>query len=166
MACLNMQQVKNDQKQGGGYMGPRISFSNDFIDSNLHENISYTEAPVSSDFEFSVPTFSSNSADEVFFKGKLPPLKEKVVTLRDELLSGHDDDDDNKGMLFNNNKNSSSGWWREKFGLRKSQNGHKNLGGLETIDEAKIKPTFHTHNFTGNYYLPCMFFFIQFFLNL
>ncbi|KAJ0700712.1 hypothetical protein HanOQP8_Chr10g0371271 [Helianthus annuus] len=149
MACLNMQ-VKNETQ--GGFMGPRISFSNDFIDSNHHDN-TYTEAPVSSDFEFSVPTFSSNSADEVFFKaaGKLvPPLKDqKVVTLRDELLSGHDDEDD--GVLFNTK--SSTGWWREKFGLRKGQNGkseHKNLGGLETIDEAKIKPTFYTPNFTGS----------------
>ncbi|KAI3774738.1 hypothetical protein L1987_49299 [Smallanthus sonchifolius] len=148
MACLNMQ-VKNETQ--GGFMGPRISFSNDFIDSNHHEINTYSEAPVSSDFEFSVPTFSSNSADEVFFKaGKLPPLKEKAVTLRDELLSGHDDDEDD--VMFFNNKNST-GWWRERFGLRKSQNGkseHKNLGGLETIDEAKIKPTFYSPNFTGS----------------
>ncbi|KAF5760362.1 hypothetical protein HanRHA438_Chr16g0764541 [Helianthus annuus] len=126
-------------------MDPRISFSNDFIDSNHHDN-TYTEAPVSSDFEFSIPTFSSNSADEVFFKGKLPPLKEKVVTLRDELLANDDDD------MFINNK-ISTGWWREKFGLRKSQNGksdNKNLGGLETIDEAKIKPAFYSHNSTGS----------------
>ncbi|XP_076940664.1 uncharacterized protein LOC143609933 [Bidens hawaiensis] len=127
MACLNMQ-VKNET-QGGSLMGPRISFSSDFIDSNHHESFTYTEAPVSSDFEFSVPSFSSNAADEVFFKaGKLvPPLMkdQKVVTLRDELLSG---------------------WWREKFGLKRGQSGkseHKmNLGGLETIDEAKIKPGF------------------------
>nr|XP_043627063.1 uncharacterized protein LOC122598537 [Erigeron canadensis] len=160
MACLNMQ-VKNEKQ--GGFMGPRISFSNDFIDSNHHEiSSSYREAPVSSDFEFSVPTFSSNSADEVcFFKGKLPPVKEninKVMTLRDELLAG---EEDNHGMLLNNNNNknnsSTTGWWKEKFGLRKSHNAksssssdHKNLGGLETIDEAKIKPTFHNPNFTGS----------------
>ncbi|XP_076949067.1 uncharacterized protein LOC143621583 [Bidens hawaiensis] len=129
MACINMQ-VKNET-QGGSFMGPRISFSSD---SNHHENYTYTEAPVSSDFEFSVPSFSSNAADEVFFKAGKPLMKDqKVVTLRDELLSGHDDDD--------------NGWWREKFGLRKGQSGrseHKmNLGGLETIDEAaKIKPGF------------------------
>ncbi|CAI9286850.1 unnamed protein product [Lactuca saligna] len=152
MACLNMQQINNEKQ--GGYMGPRISFSNDFVESNHHEN-SYTEAPVSSDFEFSVPSFSSNSADEVFFKGKLPPLKEKQgLTLRDELLAGHDDDDDNDGGdgVFFHHK-SSTGWWREKFGLRKTQNGktdHKNLGGLETIDEAKIKPTFYSPKFTGS----------------
>ncbi|KAD6795287.1 hypothetical protein E3N88_06183 [Mikania micrantha] len=148
MACLNMQ-VKNETQ--GGFMDPRISFSNDFIDSNHHEH-GYTEAPVSSDFEFSVPSFSSNSADEIFFKGKLlPPLKEKVVTLRDELLAGHDAEDEDDGMLFNHK--NSTGWWRQKFGLRKSQNGkgqHKNLGGLETIDEAKIKPTFSGPSFTGS----------------
>ncbi|KAJ0641166.1 hypothetical protein HanLR1_Chr16g0624171 [Helianthus annuus] len=141
MACLNAQ--VNSEKQGG-FMDPRISFSNDFIDSNHHDN-TYTEAPVSSDFEFSIPSFSSNSADEVFFKGKLSPLKEKVVTLRDELLANDDDD------MFINNK-ISTGWWREKFGLRKSQNGkcyNKNLGGLETIDEAKIKPAFYSPNSTG-----------------
>ncbi|KAM0060086.1 hypothetical protein Hdeb2414_s0004g00120261 [Helianthus debilis subsp. tardiflorus] len=133
MACLNMQ-VKNETQ--GDLMDPRISFSTDFIDSNNHHENSYTEAPVSSDFEFSVPTFSLNSADEVFFK--LPPLKEKVVvTLRDELLA----DDDNDVMFFKTYKNSK-GWWRDKFGLRKCQN--KNLGGLQTIDETKIKP-----NFTG-----------------
>ncbi|KAJ0679958.1 hypothetical protein HanPI659440_Chr16g0618921 [Helianthus annuus] len=138
MACLNMQ-VKNET-QGEYLMGPRISFSTDFIDSNNHHENSYTEAPVSSDFEFSVPTLSLNSADEVFFKaaGKLPPLKEKVVvTLRDELLA----DDDGDVMFFKTYKNSK-GWWRDKFGLRKCQN--KNLGGLQTIDETKIKP-----NFTG-----------------
>ncbi|XP_076889711.1 uncharacterized protein LOC143540575 [Bidens hawaiensis] len=93
MACINMQH-KNEAQ--GGFMGPRISFSNDFIDSNIHHQYSYTEAPVSSDFEFSVPSFSSNSADEVYFKAgyKLnPSLKEKVVTLRDELLAAHDDDE-------------------------------------------------------------------------
>ncbi|XP_076895155.1 uncharacterized protein LOC143547672 [Bidens hawaiensis] len=150
MACINMQH-KNE-----GFMGPRISFSNDFIDSNnIHHQYSYTEAPVSSDFEFSVPSFSSNSADEVFFKTGYkhinPPLKEKVVTLRDELLAAHDDDEDDV-ILFNNsnsNNKNSSGWWREKFGLRKSSQS-KNLGGLETIDETKIKPTFHNPSFTGS----------------
>ncbi|KAK1417496.1 hypothetical protein QVD17_26625 [Tagetes erecta] len=155
MACLNMQ-VKNES-QSSSFMGPRISFSNDFIvDSNQHEiNMAYTEAPVSSDFEFSVPTFSSNSADGVYFKAaKLPPLKEKVVTLRDELLAAHDDDDDNDDhVLFNGYNKNSTGWWKEKFGLKKSQNGksqRKNIGGLETIDEAKITPAFYTPNFTGS----------------
>ncbi|KAL7590802.1 uncharacterized protein LOC111895685 [Lactuca sativa] len=134
MACLNMQ-LNNDQQQGG-FLGPRISFSNDFCDTqqtatNTKHTTSYREAPVTSDFEFSVPCLSSNSADELFFKAKVLPLKEKVVTLRDELLSANDDDDD----IF---LPKSSGWW--KFGRSQNLNPakkveHKNHGGLETIDE-------------------------------
>ncbi|PWA97986.1 hypothetical protein CTI12_AA024480 [Artemisia annua] len=82
MACLNMQ-INNEQQQGG-FLGPRISFSNDFGDTqqatsaNLKLNSTYREAPVSSEFEFSVPCFASNSADELFFKAKINvPLKEK-----------------------------------------------------------------------------------------
>ncbi|MFS8000517.1 hypothetical protein Hanom_Chr12g01179321 [Helianthus anomalus] len=48
-------------------------------------------------------------------------------------------------MFFKTYKNSK-GWWRDKFGLRKCQN--KDLGGLQTIDETKIKPTFYNPNFT------------------
>ncbi|KAM0072944.1 hypothetical protein Hdeb2414_s0001g00041931 [Helianthus debilis subsp. tardiflorus] len=150
MACLNMQM--NEQQQGG-FLGPRISFSNDFADTqqttttNLKNNNTYREAPVSSEFEFSVPCFASNSADELFFKTKILPLKEKpLTTLRDELLAPNDDDDDD--IFFP----KSSGWWR--FGKSQSQsqslnlnhNGsnlaakkgdHKNInGGLDTIDEA------------------------------
>ncbi|KAJ0759475.1 hypothetical protein HanLR1_Chr04g0161741 [Helianthus annuus] len=150
MACLNMQM--NEQQQGG-FLGPRISFSNDFADTqqttttNLKNNNTYREAPVSSEFEFSVPCFASNSADELFFKTKILPLKEKpLTTLRDELLAPNDDDDDD--IFFP----KTSGWWR--FGKSQSQsqslnlnhNGsnlaakkgdHKNInGGLDTIDEA------------------------------
>lgn len=133
-------QINNEQQQGG-FLGPRISFSNDFGDTqqatsaNLKLN-TYREAPVSSEFEFSVPCFASNSADELFFKAKINvPLKEKVVTLRDELLASDDDDDD----IF---LPKSSGWWR--FGRTQTQSqslnfakkgDHKNHGGLETIDE-------------------------------
>lgn len=143
MACLNMQ-INNDQQQQGGFLGPRISFSNDFGDTqqaaastNLKLN-TYREAPVSSEFNFAVPCFASNSADELFFKSKVVPLKEKAMTLRDELLN--DDDDD----IF---LPKSSGWWR--FGRNQNQSqsvnhnaclaakkaDQKNHGGLETIDE-------------------------------
>ncbi|KAI3695575.1 hypothetical protein L1987_78573 [Smallanthus sonchifolius] len=141
MACLNMQM--NEQQQGG-FLGPRISFSNDFVDtqqtttSNMKNN-TYREAPVSSDFEFSVPCFASNSADELT-KINLPLKDQKlhVTTLRDELLASNDDDDD---IFFP----KSSGWWR--FGKSQSQSlnynvslaskkgDHKNHGGLDTIDE-------------------------------
>ncbi|GKA01698.1 hypothetical protein Tco_0674363, partial [Tanacetum coccineum] len=121
MACLNMQ-INNEQQQAGGFLGPRISFSNDFGDTqqatsanNLKLNTTYREAPVSSEFEFSVPCFASNSADELFFKAKINvPLKEKAVTLRDELLASDDDDDDDIFLP------KSSGWWR--FGRTQTQN--------------------------------------------
>ncbi|KAJ0591312.1 hypothetical protein HanRHA438_Chr04g0201661 [Helianthus annuus] len=152
MACLNMQM--NEQQQGG-FLGPRISFSNDFADTqqtttttttNLKNNNTYREAPVSSEFEFSVPCFASNSADELFFKKtKILPLKEKpLTTLRDELLAPNDDDDDD--IFFP----KASGWWRfgksqtQSQSLNLNHNGslaakkgdHKNNGGLDTIDEA------------------------------
>ncbi|XP_071700297.1 uncharacterized protein [Rutidosis leptorrhynchoides] len=149
MACLNMQ-ITNDQQQHqqqGGFLGPRISFSNDFVDTqqaaatnNLKLN-TYREAPASSEFNFAVPCFASNSADELFFKSKILPLKEKTMTLRDELLNDDDDDDDDIFLP------KSSGWWR--FGKSQNQSqsvnhsaclvakkvDHKNNSGLETIDE-------------------------------
>nr|GEW72581.1 ARP protein [Tanacetum cinerariifolium] len=148
MACLNMQINNEQQAAAGGFLGPRISFSNDFGDtqqatsaSNLKLNTSYREAPVSSEFEFSVPCFASNSADELVFKAKINvPLKEKVVTLRDELLASDDDDDYDIFLP------KSSGWWR--FGRTQTQTqnqcqnpsfakkgDNKNHGGLDTIDE-------------------------------
>ncbi|KAM7482512.1 hypothetical protein LguiB_007095 [Lonicera macranthoides] len=125
-------------------MGPRISFSSDFGDThqaNKREN-SYTEAPVSSDFEFSVSKYTMNSADELFSKGKLVPLKEnKVTTLRDELLVGDEDE-----VAFPRVP-KNSGWWKEKLGLRRSnqnvakkggdQKSGSDGGGLGRIDETK-----------------------------
>ncbi|PIM99240.1 hypothetical protein CDL12_28267 [Handroanthus impetiginosus] len=98
MACLNM--VNNEQHQGlYNTMSPRISFSNDFADPQqpINRENSYREAPVSSDFAFSVPSYSMISADELFSKGKMVPLREncnKITTLRDELLAGDDDYED------------------------------------------------------------------------
>lgn len=139
MACINT-----------NTLGPRISFSNDFADPMKLEN-SYREAPVSSDFAFSAPNYTMNSADELFFKGKIVPLREnctKINTLRDELLSGDDD---------NNNYVSPKGTsrWREMLGFRrshvvpkKSSCDHKNIRindgpNLESIDEMKIQDIIH-----------------------
>ncbi|KAF6144014.1 hypothetical protein GIB67_008200 [Kingdonia uniflora] len=76
-------------------MSPRISFSNDFIDtqhSNKHEKHTYREAPVASDFEFTVAKDLMITADELFSKGSFLPFKEKkITTLRDELLNEEDD---------------------------------------------------------------------------
>ncbi|KAK7319856.1 hypothetical protein RJT34_04584 [Clitoria ternatea] len=114
-------------------MDPRISFSNDFVvpqQAIKHENI-YREAPVSSDFEFSVKNYSMISADEVFFKGMLLPLKndtsnKKVVTLRDELLM-NDDYEETLPKLPKLPKSSNR--WKERLGLRRaSSKKDKNKG--------------------------------------
>lgn len=149
MACLNM--FNNEQPGFCSAMGPRISFSNDFADTKqaLKQEInSYAEAPVSSDFEFSVPTYTMNPADELFFKGKLVPLKEKVMTLRDELLVDDDEYEDNN--LFPR-LSKNSGWWKlDKLGgMKRNQivaKKHDN-GGLERIDETK-KSVFLNEMFT------------------
>lgn len=130
MACsLNM--LKNEQ-----HLGPRISFSNDFGDSQQLEN-SYREAPVSADFEFSAPTYTMIAADEIFSKGKILP-----TTLRDELLAA---DDDFEGLPARVAK--GAGRWRERLGLKRSHNvvpkksgGGKSLG---SIDELKIQDIIH-----------------------
>ncbi|KAF9675916.1 hypothetical protein SADUNF_Sadunf09G0083500 [Salix dunnii] len=103
-------------------MDPRISFSNDFADAqnaNKYESSSYREAPVSTDFEFSVKNYSMIPADEIFFKGTMLPLKDnctnvnhlRKMTLRDELLV------DDKYDAFPAPK--ISGWWKEKLGLKR-----------------------------------------------
>ncbi|XP_023544728.1 uncharacterized protein LOC111804229 [Cucurbita pepo subsp. pepo] len=101
MACLDSYKSP-DQKGHYPPMSPRLSFSNDFVEShhptntntNTHISQHQNSPPnisASDDFEFSALTNPSNhtmtAADELFFKGKLLP------TLRDELLL-HDDDDD------------------------------------------------------------------------
>ncbi|CBI21436.3 unnamed protein product, partial [Vitis vinifera] len=92
MACLDM--YNSEHKGLCAPMSPRISFSNDFVESQQmikHERSS-REAPVSSDFEFSVTNYSMMSADELFFKGRLLPFKDNCTnhsqktTLREELL--------------------------------------------------------------------------------
>ncbi|CAK9181245.1 unnamed protein product [Ilex paraguariensis] len=117
-------------------MGPRISFSSDFADTQkpIKHDRSYREAPVSSDFEFSVSNKNMISADELFFKGKLLPAK--ITTLRDELLV---DDDDYGDVLPRRPKNT--GRWKEKLGLKRAQIVPKKANttdkALQTIDEAK-----------------------------
>lgn len=105
-------------------MDPRISFSNDFADTQqaIKHETSYREAPVSSDFEFSVNNFGMISADEIMFKGTLLPLKDnganqlgKTTTLRDELLV----DDDYGDVLPRAPKSLSR--WKERLGLKRAQ---------------------------------------------
>ncbi|OIT30952.1 PREDICTED: uncharacterized protein LOC109209328 [Nicotiana attenuata] len=123
---------------------PRISFSNDFIDLSQqqhHQHIMkndttsyYRDAPVSSDFEFSVANHSMiTGADELFSKGRLLPFKEKkttttttttstsTTTLRDELLNNDEDD----FTLRIPKSSSSSTRWKGLLGLKKSHIGSK-----------------------------------------
>lgn len=132
---------------------PRISFSNDFGDPQQPMKLenSYREAPVSSDFAFSAPSYSMISADEVFFKGKILPSK--INTLRDELLSGDDDDYDGLSPRFA--KGASR--WKERLGLKrshvvvpkKSHDKRISGGSLGSIDELKIQDIIHEDAFKG-----------------
>ncbi|KAL3843923.1 hypothetical protein ACJIZ3_001326 [Penstemon smallii] len=155
MACLNM--FNNEQPQGFyNTMGPRISFSNDFSDPQQPIKLenSYREAPVSSDFAFSAPSYTMISADELFFQGKLLPSSEncsKTTTLRDELLAGDDDYEDVSPMLA---KGTSR--WKEMFGLKRSHivpnRADKTLDrALESIDEMKSTPQVTCENVFANF---------------
>ncbi|CAI0447151.1 unnamed protein product [Linum tenue] len=145
-------------------MDPRISFSNDFADSTqqhkpMYES-NYREAPVSSDFEFSVKDFALIPADEIFFKGVIVPLKEedhqqgrRMMTLREELMV---DVDHHHGQLPRVPK-VSSGWWKEKLGLKRGGHNTNNVvvgvvgkrgerngdGILERIEEKRASSFVH-----------------------
>ncbi|KAE9606772.1 hypothetical protein Lalb_Chr09g0323131 [Lupinus albus] len=121
-------------------MNPRISFSNDFVESKQamrqerSSSSSETAPHVSSDFEFSSVTNYSmmSSADELLFKGRLLPYKDNnnhmhraTTTLREELLVN---DDESKGFSLKPQKGSSSTRWKGFLGLRKSHIGSKNKG--------------------------------------
>ncbi|KAB1207097.1 hypothetical protein CJ030_MR7G011418 [Morella rubra] len=147
ISCPNM---FNTEQQGlcNPSVDPRISFSNDFADiphPTKHENI-YREAPVSSEFEFSVKDYSMITADEAFFKGMLLPVKnsctnqQRKMTLRDELSV----DDDYEEVFPRIPKSASR--WRERLGLKKGLSPSKKCdntdhGLLETVVEEK-RPVF------------------------
>lgn len=137
MACLNM--FNNDQPcLYTSPLGPRISFSSDFTDAQhpikKHET-TYREAPVSSDFEFSVKTLNMTTADEIFFKGVMLPTKPKM-TLREELLVG-DDDDDGFSVVYPRLQKSSCRW-KQRLGLKR---GERSETTLERV--AEEKPQLH-----------------------
>ena len=136
MACLDM--YNSERKGYCPPMSPRISFSNDFVDSQqiIKQERSSREIPVSSDFEFSVTNYSMMSADELFFKGKLLPFKDNGSshmqrTIRDELLV----DDDEDGQVSRRPRKGSSTRWKGLLGLKRSHIGSKkvdkNEGSLE-----------------------------------
>lgn len=129
MACLEMynsEQHNHNHNHNHNHhhnhhcapVSPRISFSNDFVDTqqiSKQEKSCRSEAPVSSDFEFSVTNYSMMSADELFFKGRLLPFKDnnKKTTLREELLV---DDEECERQAFSlrppkgSSSSSSSSW--------------------------------------------------------
>jgi len=142
MACLNM---FNSEQQSfyTSSIDPRISFSNDFVDAQqaIKYESSYREAPVSTDFEFSVKNYSMIPADEIFFKGTMLPLKDnctnsqlRKMTLRDELLV-----DDEYNDAFPPPK--SSGWWKEKLRLKRGhftlKKSDRNSGVLDRVVEER-----------------------------
>lgn len=127
MACLDM--YNSEHKGRCAPMSPRISFSNDFAETQqmIKQERSSREAPVSSDFEFSVSNFSMMSADELFFKGKLLPFKDNCNnqmqrTLREELLV---DDDTTHDQVSLRPPKGSSTRWRGLLGLRRTHIGSK-----------------------------------------
>ncbi|KAF3435393.1 hypothetical protein FNV43_RR22482 [Rhamnella rubrinervis] len=151
--------IINNHKQAAlcniSSMDPRISFSNDFADTTQlssikHDNI-YREAPVSSDFEFSVKNYTMiSAADDIIFDGMLLPSKDnstnliQKTTLKDELLV--DDDDDDYDQLFSRPPRSL-GRWKELLRLKKahilSKKVNKNNDGiLERVVEDQTTTVF------------------------
>ncbi|XP_073063820.1 uncharacterized protein [Primulina eburnea] len=116
---------------GAPPMSPRISFSIDFVEpSHSHSHSQsharpdpYRDAPVSSDFAFSVSNNCSmmSGADELFCKGRILPYKEgssnqfskSTTTLRDELQNEEVDGD------FSSRPPKNPTRWRGFLGLRK-----------------------------------------------
>ncbi|KAG9450908.1 hypothetical protein H6P81_010873 [Aristolochia fimbriata] len=145
MACLDTFNMDH-QSSFCPSMSPRISFSNDFIDPDQkiikHERLAAPPPDASSDFEFSVSNYSMIAADEIFFKGRILPLKENCttklqkMTLRDELRN--DDDGDArppKGPMR----------WKELLGLRKTTShshvGKKHVDGSSVERKSTLCPT-------------------------
>ncbi|KAF7809823.1 uncharacterized protein G2W53_036566 [Senna tora] len=145
MACLDMYNSEHKSHHHHHHqhhhhhcppISPRISFSNDFVDSHsqqasiIKQERSSRDAPVSSDFEFSVSNYSMMSgADELFFKGRILPFKDTQIqrpttTLREELLAVDDDDEGFQDFSLRPPKGSSTSW-KGFLGLRKSHIGSK-----------------------------------------
>ncbi|KAJ9170710.1 hypothetical protein P3X46_018800 [Hevea brasiliensis] len=146
MACLDM--YNSEHKGQCPPMSPRISFSNDFLDSQQiinQERSSRSEAPVSTDFEFSVSNYSMMSADELFFKGRLLPFKDNGSnsqmqrTIRDELLVNDDDQYEGHEVSLRPPKGSTR--WKGLLGLKRSHIGSKKVdksdGSVERVGEGR-----------------------------
>ncbi|KAB2051703.1 hypothetical protein ERO13_A12G070600v2 [Gossypium hirsutum] len=134
MACLEM--YNNSEHKSHHHcapMSPRISFSNEFVETQqiTRQERSSREAPVSTDFEFSVSNYSMMSADELFYKGKLLPFKDTCSnhmqrTLREELLV---EDDDNDNVTLSPSKGSTR--WKGFLSLKRTHIGSKKANKSE-----------------------------------
>ncbi|XP_068637304.1 uncharacterized protein [Aristolochia californica] len=143
MACLDT--FNMDHQSFCSTMSPRISFSSDFVDPDQkikHERLA-APPPDASNFEFSVSNYSMIAADEIFFKGRILPLKKNCtkklqkMTLRDELCN--DDDGGDDGISPRPPKGPTR--WKELLGLRKTHavgKKHEKIdGSVERIDGRK-----------------------------
>lgn len=153
MACLEMYNSEHKGHHHNQYhnhslsVSPRISFSNDFVDtqqvSNQEKTTNRSDGAVSSDFEFSVSNYSMMSADELFFKGRLLPFKDsnkKINTLREELLVDDDEVCERQGFSLRPPKGSSSSSttrWKGFLGLRKSHIGSKKVEKSESVESRR-----------------------------
>ncbi|CAK8562399.1 unnamed protein product [Lathyrus sativus] len=152
MACLEMYNSEHKGHHHNQYhnhslsVSPRISFSNDFVDtqqvSNQEKTTTKSDGPVSTDFEFSVSNYSMMSADELFFKGRLLPFKDsskKITTLREELLVDDDEVCERQGFSLRPPKGSSSSTtrWKGFLGLRKSHIGSKKVEKSENVESRR-----------------------------
>ncbi|KAL0718541.1 hypothetical protein Bca4012_067863 [Brassica carinata] len=138
MACLEMYNFN-----GGGDMSPRISFSNDFVETRPEITKTPRSSPLSKpegsssatdNFEFSVSDYTMMPADELFSKGKFFPFKETNQiqrTLREELLVEDEEESPRdatnifalKPPIFSS---SSKGRWKGLLGLKRTHVGSKN----------------------------------------
>lgn len=121
-------------------VSPRISFSNGFVldsatgASSVKYERSSAVSPSSSDFEFSVGSYNMMTADELFFKGRLLPLKDTSInaqmgrtTLRDELVSGERDAHASLAPSSSRMSTKMPHRWKSLLGLSRSHSwGKKN----------------------------------------
>ncbi|GAB2231696.1 hypothetical protein Droror1_Dr00010708 [Drosera rotundifolia] len=141
---------------GGGVASPRISFSNDFVEAHTQGSIIRQErvnreGPISTDFEFNVSGYSMITADELFSKGRLLPLKQRgspstspgigsiTTTLRDELLVDDDGEDDGGGQGLSLKPPKGTARWKGLLGLRKTHIGTKKPEKKENFSIADAK---------------------------
>ncbi|WOL08783.1 hypothetical protein Cni_G17536 [Canna indica] len=152
MACIDMFNPDHQSLCGGGGsappaqpMSPRISFSSDFLMEV--PAVRAPGPPPDPNFEFLVGSRPMITADQLFFKGRLLPLKENcvsgssrgVTTLRDELRGK----DESGGGRERPPKASSK--WKEFLGLKKSRSSAaKKIDKNENVTAAAAEDA-HAH---------------------